>query len=564
MAHVPVLGRFWQTVGLWLLVSAPLLLVASLMVYPGWPDWLPCGDDGNVELFTWYVLHDVQLGGIRTHGNLAEHPGPTYFYLLAPLYGLFGCAYKGLRLGAMLINFGAIGCLLGVARRHGGRQACLGFALLTAAYIRFMTVPWLASVWPPFVVILSFLAALILFSATAMGRPYCLAPAAALASFVVQTQLGCAPVLTTLAVASLLLLVLPRLRTWLGAGCPTAGSVPRALLLTAAILIPLWTPTAVKQFMGMPGRLSETVRYFASQGVGQDWQHTLGTLEQTLAAFPASLLGVDTRGAVAAWEWPARAQAHALLVRILALAQVALLPLAYLMARRRFQPFNAILCLFAALSLLAMVFSVRHIAGDILFHQVFWMTALGLVNLYVIGNALFLEFGRWLRFERGPKRQTAAIVLTAAAVALLSAGNAHNAVRDLPLIRYEAADPLLEDGADEPLLGGDERNARQFVARARCWLQTNHVSRYRLRILGLHHCGVATGTILGLTKAGLRPELDPWYARIFAPQYPRPSAAVDGALLLCDRSSGQQLEQRPELRVVVRGRYATLFWIAGD
>ena len=65
------------------------------------PDRLACGDDGNIELFTWHALHDVQLGSIRTHGNLAEHLGPMYFYLLAPLYGLFGCKFVGLQLGAI-------------------------------------------------------------------------------------------------------------------------------------------------------------------------------------------------------------------------------------------------------------------------------------------------------------------------------------------------------------------------------------------------------------------------------------------------------------------------------
>ena len=254
-----------EVVGLAILVGLPLTFIAGAILLPGAPDRLACGDDGNIELFAWHALHDVQLSSIRTHGNLAEHLGPMYYYLLAPLYGLFGCKFVGLQLGAILINLLAIGGVLGVARRCGGRTAMLWAALLAACYVRFMSVPWLTDVWLPWVVILPFLATVFLCAAVVSGRVYCLPAAVFVASFIVQTQMGYTVALAALMLLSLLSLA-PRLRSWLGLARPLSGSLPKAMAITAVILAIVWTPTAIKQVLGMPGRVSETVRYLRRAG----------------------------------------------------------------------------------------------------------------------------------------------------------------------------------------------------------------------------------------------------------------------------------------------------------
>ncbi len=267
----PVHGRVrnvppWiEVVGLLLLVGLPLLFTAGALLMPGSPDRLACGDDGNIELFTWHALHDVQLSSIRTHGNLAEHLGPMYFYLLAPLYGLFGGKYQGLQLGAIAINLLAIGGVLGVARHCGGRTAMLWAALLAVCYARFMSIPWLASVWLPWVVVLPFLATLFLLAAVISGRVYCLPAAVFAASFIVQTQLGYTLVLAAAMLLTLLALV-PRLRSWLALERLLPGRTAKAMLIAAAVLAIVWTPPAIKQILGMPGRISETIGYFAAQG----------------------------------------------------------------------------------------------------------------------------------------------------------------------------------------------------------------------------------------------------------------------------------------------------------
>ena len=434
-------------------------------------------------------------------------------------------------------------------------------ALLAACYVRFMSVPWLTDVWLPWVVILPFLATVFLCAGVISGRVYCLPAAAFVASFIVQTQMGYTVALAAVMLLSLLSLA-PRLRSWLGLARPLSGSLPKAMLITAVILAIVWTPTAIKQIMGMPGRVSETVRYFASQGVGHSWQEAEKTLACTMAAFPASLVGLDLKRPqlIESFDGPT---AHRAIVLLLAIPQLLLLPLAYLLARRRRRDFDAAMCLLAAALIPLCLFSIRRLAGDVVFHHVFWMTALGLLNIYAIGATPLARLGRWLRSGRRPRARWAALA-TLAVIGLISLCNLGNAVRDLPIVQGKAFDPFLHDEEDARIGGGDESDAKRFLALAGQWLRGHDIGRYRLRIIGLHRCGVATGMILGLTKEGLPPALDPWYARVFAPQAAPPSRPTGGVFLLCNRRYGKQFEEKSRVEIVAESRYAVLLWSSDD
>ena len=410
-----------ECVGLVLLVGLPLIFIAAAIVSPAAPDRLACGDDGNIELFTWHALHDAQLSSIRTHGNLAEHLGPMYFYLLAPLYGVFGCKYAGLQLGAIAINLLAIGGVLGVARRCGGWPAMLWAALLLACYMRFVSMPWLASVWLPWVVILPLLATVFLTAGLISGRAYCLPAVAFVASFIVQTQLGYTLVLAVLIFLSLLALV-PRVRSWLALDRRLSGSLPRAMWITAVVLAIVWTPPAIKQILGMRGRISETISYFARQGASHSWPEAEKTLGCAIAAFPASLAGVDLKRVRIAESFDGPS-GHRALVLLLTVPQVVVLPLVCLLARRRRRDFDLAICLLAAALIPLCLLSIRRLAGGIVFHHVFWMTALGLLNMYVIGGALLAELGPWLTSGRGLRARWAALGAVLA-IGLISLGNA--------------------------------------------------------------------------------------------------------------------------------------------
>ena len=429
-----------------------------------------------------------------------------------------------------------------------------------ACYVRFLSIPWLASVWLPWVVILPLLATVFLCAAVVAGRVYCLPAAVFVASFIVQTQLGYTLTLAVTILFSLLSLI-PRVRFWLALPRPLSGSLPKATMIAAVVLAIAWTPPAIKQIWGMSGRVSETVGYFAGQGVGHTWPEAEKTLGCTLAAFPAAFVGVDLKRPhlAEAFDGPAWQRAMVLLLAVL---QVVLLPFSYLLARRQRRDFDAALCLLAALLLPLCLFSIRRLVGGIELHHVFWMTALGWLNVYVIGRALFVLIT--LRVMNGITRSVMSTLVALAAIGLVSLGNVFHAARDLPMVQGKAFDPFMHEPDDVQIEGGDEQDAKRLLALADHWLRGHDAGQYRLRIIGLHRSGIATGMILGLTKQGLPPTLDPWYARVFTPQATPPSRPTNGVFLLCNRRYGQQYGATPGVAVVAKSCYAVLLWSSDD
>ena len=364
--------------------------------------------------------------------------------------------------------------------------------------MRFVTVPWLTSVWLPWVVILPFLATVFLCAAVISGRVYCLPAAVLAASFIVQTQLGYTLVLAVVMLLSLLSLV-PRLRSWLALEPRLSGSLPKAMLIAAVVLAIVWTPPAIKQILGMPGRISETVRYFAQQGVGHSWQEAEKTLACAMAACPASLVGVDLKRAqiTESFDGPS---GHPAIVLLAVIPQLVLLPVCCLLARRRRRDFDSAPCLLAVFLVPLCLFSIRRISGEIVFHHVFWMTALGLLNVYVIGGTVGGFFCFWVgpaslgdapdHHDRECQEQWPAVRLptrdpqagasdapnpcptlrlrwaavgTLIVIAAISLCNVVQPPRDLPMIRGQAFDWYNHDPEDAKIEGGDEHDA------ARSW-----------------------------------------------------------------------------------------------
>jgi len=135
-----------------------------------------------------------------------------------------------------------------------------------------------------------------------------------------------------------------------------------------------------------------------------------------------------------------------------------------------------------------------------------------------------------------------------------------HALRDLPIVQGQAFDPFMHEPGDAQIEGGDENDAQRFLAVANQWLRAHEVTHYRLRIIGLHRSGIATGMILGLTKQRLPPTLDPWYARVFAPQDVTPLQPTGGVFLLCNHDQGKRYAATPGVQIVAAARYAVLLW----
>src|SRR5262252_8031899 len=94
-----------------------VVAVLALIFVRSMADDYAIGDGAFLELYT---LHSVR--GIWPFGPYSQfgwhHPGPLYFYLLAPLYAAGGFRFAALNVGAALINAAAALLLLSVIRRR--------------------------------------------------------------------------------------------------------------------------------------------------------------------------------------------------------------------------------------------------------------------------------------------------------------------------------------------------------------------------------------------------------------------------------------------------------------
>jgi hypothetical protein len=194
-----------------------------------------------------------------------HHPGPIYFYLLAPFYKALGSRTVGLEIGALAINVCSMAAAMLIALRIGGRRYL--FAASAAFFffaLRFQ--PALTSIWNPHVIVIPMMAFVISAVSAAAGSPAALLLVSALGSFVTQTHVSTAPVALVLAAVAGAGVVAWRDRlqdrrriTWALAG---------AVLVAAAC----WLPALLEQMRGPEHNLSALWRYFASSGSAHAWR----------------------------------------------------------------------------------------------------------------------------------------------------------------------------------------------------------------------------------------------------------------------------------------------------
>ena len=124
----------------------------AILVARGGRPVTPVSDTAVIESYTLYASRAQLLVGPYSRYGW-HHPGPLYFYLLAPVYALAGSSTPGLSAGALLINVAASVFLAWVmVRSNGGWLAVLVTTTMTVYVWR--AAPLLVSPWNPHVVVL--------------------------------------------------------------------------------------------------------------------------------------------------------------------------------------------------------------------------------------------------------------------------------------------------------------------------------------------------------------------------------------------------------------------------
>src|SRR5688500_12071061 len=117
----------------WLLLALIAILVLPLAVAAvalRTPRWHPVLDLAMTELrlrdvFTSHTPLIGLPGRIGRFPEQGSHPGPMSFYLLAPVYRLFGASSYGLELAMITLDVIAIALVLWLAQRRGGTALVL-------------------------------------------------------------------------------------------------------------------------------------------------------------------------------------------------------------------------------------------------------------------------------------------------------------------------------------------------------------------------------------------------------------------------------------------------------
>jgi hypothetical protein len=338
----------------------------------------PLADIAVLEIFVRDALTGKLLVGPYSRFGW-HHPGPVYFYLIAPFYAAAGRHTVALAAGAAVLLIAAMALVFWAAARSCG--SIVGTALLASTTVYLWRIRDLAtSPWNPHVVAVPTVALLAVCASLASGDVVMLPVAVFLASFIMQTDIALVPVVAAVTLVAAVA----------GFSSTTArdqmGTRLKWIGVTSVVAAALWLLPVAEQVTHSPGNLTLLWRFFVGNpGLGQPF----GTALAAWAVMMAAPLGPNL---LLATGEPLVAPADGTLVILSLLQLLALAAIAVWAARTGHKAFGWLAAL-ALLASLVGLWSVTRIRERIMDHEVFWLTAVGSLNLGVIlgGCGLFVQ-----------------------------------------------------------------------------------------------------------------------------------------------------------------------------
>ncbi len=415
-----------------------------------------------------------------------HHPGPLYFYLLAPFYVLSGERTAGLHAGAAALAIGSLALMSAVLLRRRASLAVLAGGSL--ALLAWRAAEATASPWNPHVPLLP-MAALVLAAAdVTAGRVWLLPAVALLASLAGQAHIAMLP-------CALAFAVVPFGRAVVGAVVPGRDRLAwrSSLIATLVTLLAAWAPPLYDQFTGAPrGNISELWLFFLAQTrPGQ-------TLAAAVSAWADMLSGVLRPDFYVAHGWPF-VESPVLWAEWVTLGALGLVALFTWRGLRRRDHFDVALGCLLLLGAAVSLWSTTRIAETIFDHDIFWMAAIGTLALAVAADAVLSMLGERLVVNPGlAGRVACALLLGAAAVAPASEVDAAARRSTTPMAEAVIAQALAVD--------------------LETYMATQGVSRALVKI-DQDAWGVAAGAILALQKRGTIVSVEEDWVVMFTPVF---------------------------------------------
>ncbi|MBI4936276.1 MAG: hypothetical protein HY828_20555 [Actinobacteria bacterium] len=218
--------------------------------------WVPVLDLAMTELRVRDVFgaHTPLIGLPGRIGNFPDqgsHPGPLSFYLLWPVYRLFGGSAYGLLVGAAVINVGAAWTAVWIAGRRGGRRLMLGVGAVLMVVVAWLGASVLTQPWNPYLPLVSFVVVLLAAWSVLDGDHLMLVPLVGFSTLCAQTHVP------YLALCVVLCAVAIGVVVWRRDGL-------RSLAFAVGLGAVLWLPVFIDEIRHDPGNITMLRRHFLS------------------------------------------------------------------------------------------------------------------------------------------------------------------------------------------------------------------------------------------------------------------------------------------------------------
>ena len=506
----------WRRVSCVLAVAivAVSILAAARRAAPAYP----VSDNALIELATINALEGRQLHGPYSRYGW-QHPGPVLFYLLAPFYAAAGSRTAGLAAGALALNLAALTAAVWVLIRHGGPALTVAFTVLFAVY--FARVPGLVvSSWNAHATIVASAAVVVISAAVAAGRIRLLPLFLAVASFVLQTHVATFPLVAVTGA----LVVAAIGRRWIGASADERAALKAHANRAAWVLAALWLLPLVEELSRPDGNMSAMWQFARQQPRG-------GALPQAFDAWAGALTGVFRAGlslpqgrligrSMVAWP------------RIVAVVELLLLAVVVVWATRRGRSVHAWMAAQSLAGSVAALWAITRIPDGIHDHEVFWISAVGVVGAASIAAVVggVVSERRQLVRSQGP-------LVAGLAAALLLIGVSLAGLRQVTV----TGGRLRSQEADD--------HVKRVTAAIQSEIERQG-SRRPMVVIDQRVWGWAAGAILQLRRQGTRVVIEDGLVAMFAGTL-APDGSEDLEISFCGGPCHERLISRPGNIVVL-------------
>ena len=365
-------------------VVALMLAFALVVLARRAPDFATIGDTAVIESYTWMASTGDLLLGPYSRFQW-HHPGPVAFFWIAPFYALSGARPAGLSAGALALNLAMLAILTSIVIRRAGTALAI-VLLATITFYSWRIAPVLTSAWNPHVIVFAMMALIVAAADTIAGAASTLPVVAALASLVGQTHVALLPSALALGTASAIGAVAG---TWRHENAGT--KISRAIFAAIAMLALFWILPIAEQFTGHPGNISQLWTFFVTE------PHHGQRFATAFYAWSDMLTGL-TRPDFAVASGLRFRQSPIRWVEAFAILQLVGLATTVTLAAKARRGFELALASLLLLTSLLALWSATRIEETIFDHEVFWMSAVGALNIALLVS---LVVGLLQRYQAG-------------------------------------------------------------------------------------------------------------------------------------------------------------------